>query len=159
MQASTAVLPDPARPRQARRGRGEVLADLRARRPLVEARVLAGLVDAVLAERQRDHPVVGRRAVQADERIRMQPVAPGRGPAVDQRHLDVGLRHQGISEGEAAGAGPDDQVIGLDRHLSPLLRGWKARGFYSGSRIAAGAFDRARQAAHAGSIGAARLMR
>jgi hypothetical protein len=110
---------DPSRLGQPRRRRGEVLAHLRPGRPLVVAGVLAGLVDAVLAERQRADPVVGGRAVQADERIRVLPMAPGLGPAVDQGHLDVGLRRQSVGEGEAAGAGSDDQVIGLDEHASP----------------------------------------
>ena len=109
---------DLPRPREPRGREGEVLADLLARRPLVVPRVLADLVDPVLTERQRVHPVVRRRAVQTDERIRVEPVAARGMPAVDQRHLDVGLRHQRVDEREAARAGSDDQIIGGDEHGS-----------------------------------------
>ena len=74
---------DPARPREARCRLGEVLADLLAGRPLVEPGVLAGVVDAVLAERQRVDPVVRGRDVQADERVRVEPVTARGMPAVD----------------------------------------------------------------------------
>jgi hypothetical protein len=59
--------------------------------------------------------------VQTDERVRVQPVTARGAPAVDQRHLDVGLDHQRVDEGEAAGARSDDQIIGVDEH-APLQR-------------------------------------
>ena len=59
---------DPAGPREALGRLGEVLADLLAGRALVEAGVLAGVVDAIVTERQRADAVVRGRDVQADER-------------------------------------------------------------------------------------------
>lgn len=69
---------DPACPRQPCGRLGEVLAHLLAGGPLVEAGVLAGVVDAILAERQRVHPVAGRRGVQTDERVRVEPATSPR---------------------------------------------------------------------------------
>lgn len=99
---------------------GEVVADLLARCPFVEARVLSRVVDAVLTERQRVDPVVRGRDVQADERIGVDPVTAHGVPAVDHGHVDVGLRHQRVGEGEAAGARSDDQII--RGHATPLVR-------------------------------------
>ena len=53
--------------------------------------------------------------MQADERVRVQPVAARGAAAVDQRHLDVGLGHQSIDEAEATGARSDDQIVGEHR--------------------------------------------
>jgi hypothetical protein len=66
-----------------------VHADLVPRRPFVVPGVLADLVDAVVAERRRADPVVRGGAVQANERIRVQPVAARASLAVDHRHLGV----------------------------------------------------------------------
>ena len=77
--------------RQARRHLGEVVADLGAGCPLVEAGVLAGLVDPVLAERQGVDAVVRRGGVQANEGVRVEPVAARAGPAIDERELGVGI--------------------------------------------------------------------
>jgi hypothetical protein len=90
---------------------GEVLEDLVAGRSLVVAGVLAGLVDAVLAQRQRVHAVVGGGGVQANERIRVPPMTPRGLSAVDQRDLHVGLGQQRVGEGEAGCARPYDQVV------------------------------------------------
>ena len=72
---------------------GEVRANLLARRAFVVSSVLAALVDAIPAERERVHPVIGRRGMQANEGIRIQPMTSGGSPSVDQRHLDVSLGH------------------------------------------------------------------
>ena len=51
-----------------------------------------------------------------------QPVAARSGPALDQRHLDVRLRHQRVGEGEAARTSPDDEIISLDLHVERIAR-------------------------------------
>ena len=103
---------------------GEVPADLAAGRPFVVPGVLADLVDAVLAERQRIHAVVRGGGVQANERIRVQPMTSRSLSAVDHRHLDVRLGHQRVGEGEAARARSYHQIIGIDQYvLAPGLPG------------------------------------
>src|SRR4029077_17673311 len=88
--------------RQARRYLGEVVANLRARRSFVEPGVLSGLVNPVFAERQRVDAVIRRRRMQANEGVRVEPVATQPGPAIDERELDIGiLRHQCVGEGGA----------------------------------------------------------
>ena len=88
--------------RQASRHFGEVVADLRARCSFVETRVLARMVDPVLAERQGVDAVVGRGGVQANEGVRVKPMATRTGPAIDERKLDIGLLlDQRVGEGEA----------------------------------------------------------
>ena len=94
-------------PREPRGRQGEVVADLLARRPFVVASVLADLVDAVCTERQRVDPVIRRGAVQTDERVRERPVTARGAPAVDHRHLDIGLGDQRVDEGEAASGSRD----------------------------------------------------
>ncbi len=94
----------PARPCQPLGCLGEVLGYLAASGPLVVTGILADLVDTVLAERQRVHAVERRGGVQANERIRIDPVTPRMRPAVDHGHLDVRLGHQCVGEGKAARA-------------------------------------------------------
>ena len=77
--------------REPDRGPGEVIADLAPHRAFVVAGVLPVLVDAVLAERQRIHPVVRRRSMETKERIRMQPMTPDGLPTIDDGHLDIRL--------------------------------------------------------------------
>ena len=90
--------------RQPRRDYGEVVSDVGARCSFVEAGVLSGLVDPVLAEPQGVDAVVGRGGVQPNEGVRVEPMATRTGPAIDQRELDIGLlRDQRVGEGEAAG--------------------------------------------------------
>ena len=67
--------------------------------------------------------------MQTDEGVRVQPVTARGALAVDHRHLDVGLGHQRVDEGEAAGARSDDQIIGGDQP-DPSTR-QKARSFCS----------------------------
>ena len=112
-----------ARRRQALCRGSEVLADLLAWRPLVEAGVLACVVDAVLPQRQRVDPVVRRRDVQADEGIRVDPVAADGMPTVDQRHLGVGFRHERVGEREPARARADDEIVGAGVHPQRLSDG------------------------------------
>ena len=59
--------------------------------------------------------------MQANERIRMQPMTTRSWSAVDQRHLDIRLGHQRVGEGKAAGARPYNQIIGIDKHASRSL--------------------------------------
>lgn len=92
----------------------EVRADLLARRSFVIAGVLAVLINAVRAERERVHPVVRRRGMQANERIRVPPMTARARLAVDHRHLDIRLGHQRVSERESAGTRAYDQIIRLD---------------------------------------------
>lgn len=99
---------------------GEVRADFVRRRPLVVAGVLAVLVNAVSPERKRVHAVVRRRRVQADKRIRVQPMATRSLPAVDHGHLDVlRLGHERVGEGEATRPAAHDQIVGLQHHATP----------------------------------------
>jgi len=84
---------------------GEMLPDLTARCALIEPRVLAVRVDAILAERERIHTVVRRRRVQPHERIRVQPVAARRLLAIHHDHLGVRLGHERVGKRQAAGPG------------------------------------------------------
>jgi hypothetical protein len=110
---------DPARLRKPRGRLGEIRAHLLARRPLVEPRVLAGQVDAILAKHQRVHAVVRRGGMQADERIRMQPMTSRGITAVDHGHLGIRLGHQRVDEGQPARARPYNQIIGVHKQFSP----------------------------------------
>jgi hypothetical protein len=102
--------------RQPRRDRAEVVSDLGARCSLVESRVLAGLVDPVLAERQGVDAVVGRGGVEPNEGVRVEPMPTRTWPAIDQRDLDIGLLlDQRVGEGEATGPGSDDQIVGANQ--------------------------------------------
>ena len=95
--------------REPNRRLGEVLAHLLAGRPLVVAGILACLVDAVLAEGQRVHSVIRGGDMQADERIRLQPMTTRGMTAIDHRHMDVlRLGHQCVGKREAAGPRPYD---------------------------------------------------
>jgi len=113
---------DPAGPLEALGRLGKVLADRLAGRPFVEPGVLAGVVDAVLTERERPDPVVRGRDVQADERVRVEPVAAHAGPAVDQDDVGRRLGQERVGEGESARPRPDDEVIGRELHR-PRLTG------------------------------------
>ena len=55
--------------------------------------------------------------MQANERIRMQPMTSRGGLAVDQRHLDIRLRHQRVDERKTGRTRPHDQIIGIDKHV------------------------------------------
>ena len=118
---------------------GEVLADVLSRRPFVVPGVLPRLIDAVVAECQRVHAVVRRRGVQADEGIGVQPMPSRRYPPVDHHHLDVRLCRQRVGEGEPAGTGPYDQIIGFEeqeaRSISPASRKRPRLGGYAARRI------------------------
>src|SRR5215217_80938 len=92
--------------RQPRRDLGEVVSDLGARCSFVEAGVLAGMVDPVLAERQGVDAVVGRGGVQPNEGIRVEPMATRTGPAIDQRELDIGVLLDQLSA-KASALAPD----------------------------------------------------
>jgi hypothetical protein len=67
-----------------------VVADLGGTRTLVEAGVRPVLVDAVVPERPRLDAVVRRGLVEADERIRVQPVTARPVTPVDEHDLGVG---------------------------------------------------------------------
>ncbi len=67
----------------------EIGADLRARCPLVETRIRAGRVDAIVAERSRVHPVGRGRPVKPNERIGIQPVAAWSMTPIHNNHLGV----------------------------------------------------------------------
>ncbi len=113
----TGEQPDPPRLRKPRGRLGEVLADFAAGCPFVVSGVLAGLVDPVDAERERVNPVVRGRRMQANERIRVQPMASPGGLAVDQRHLNIGRRGQRIDERKTGRTRSHDQIIGWDKHV------------------------------------------
>jgi hypothetical protein len=99
---------------------GEMTEQLRAGRPLVVPGVLADLVDAVLAERQRVDAVVRRGGVQANERISIHPVTARSLAPVYHRHLNVRLDHERVGEGEAARTRSHNQIISTHGHvLSP----------------------------------------
>ena len=109
--------PDPPRLRKPRGRLGEVLADFAAGCPFVVSGVLASLVDPVNAEGERVNPVVRGRRMQANERIRVQPMASRGGLAVDQRHLNIRRRCQRIDERKTGRTRSHDQIIGIDKHL------------------------------------------
>lgn len=108
--------PDPPRPRKPRGGLGEVLADFAAGRPFVVSGVLAGLVDPVITKSERVNPVVRGRRVQANERIRVQPMASRGAVAVDHSHLNIRLGGQRVDERKAGRTPSHDQIIGIDKH-------------------------------------------
>jgi AcrR family transcriptional regulator len=59
--------------------------------------------------------------MQANERIRVQPMTARGVLAVDQRHLNVlRLGHERVSEGETARPRSDDQIVGLYQQAAPL---------------------------------------
>ena len=98
---------------------GEIRAHLLAGRSFVVPRVLTALVDAIPTKRERAHPVIRRRRMQAHEGIRIQPMTPRTPASVDHRHLDVGFGDKRVDEGKTARASPYDQIIGTDEQLSP----------------------------------------
>ncbi len=103
----------------------EVGADLADGGQLVKPFVPAELVDAVAAQSAGVDAVVGRRLMQADERIRAVPMTARRMPAVDDHHLRVGLGHQRVGERHPHRAGADDQIVRVDRchaSSSPVWR-------------------------------------
>ena len=98
-----------------------VVADLRCRGALIEARIGAGLVDAVRPQDARVHAVVRRRLVQPDERVRVEPVTAGAMPPVDEHDLGVRIAQQRVHERHPRRPRPDDEVIGLQLvHAGPL---------------------------------------
>ena len=109
--------PDPPRLRKPRGRLSEVLADFAAGCPFVASGVLAGLVDPVDAEGERVNPVVCGRRMQANERIRVQPVASRGGLAVDEGHLNIGRPCQRIDERKTGRTRSHDQIIGIDKHV------------------------------------------
>ena len=100
---------DPACLRESPSGLSEVLENLHASCPLIVPRVLADLVDAVLAERQRVHAVIRGGSVQANERIHIRPMTARGLSTVYHGYVDVPLGRQCVGEREAARAGPYDQ--------------------------------------------------
>jgi hypothetical protein len=59
--------------------------------------------------------------VQANEGVRIEPVATRPGPAIDERDLDIGLLgDQGVGEREAARPCSHDQIVGADQASSVL---------------------------------------
>ena len=105
---------DPARPREPRRRRGEVLANLLAGRPLVVARRSRrpGRFDLRRAptssHRSRRTACAGART---DTHAANDPPAPARRST--DRHFDIGLGHQRVREGEAARARSHDEIVGV----------------------------------------------
>jgi hypothetical protein len=55
--------------------------------------------------------------MQANERIRVQPMASRGGLAVDQRHLNISGRYQRIDERKTGRTRSHDQIISIDKHL------------------------------------------
>ena len=92
----------------------EVVDDLRARRQLLHPPVQPGRVRAARAQRAGVHAVVGRRLVQAHERVRVVPVASGGVSAVHHDDARVGLVEQRVHERHGGCAGADDEVVGLN---------------------------------------------
>jgi hypothetical protein len=125
----------PARLREPRGRLSEVPADLTAGRPFVVPGVLADLVDPVLAKGQRIHSVVRGGGMEANERIRVQPMTSRGVSAVNHGYRSVALRHQRVGEGQTTRARPDDQIIGFDSHVSAPVCG--ATSPPSGASIAA----------------------
>ena len=58
--------------------------------------------------------------MQANERIRMQPMTSRGVLAIDHGHLDVRLGHECVSERKAARARPDNEIIGVHLDHRPL---------------------------------------
>ena len=53
--------------------------------------------------------------MQLDERVRLEPVPADAVPTVDERHPHVGgVVDQRIRERHPHGAGPDNEIVGLD---------------------------------------------
>ena len=104
----------------------EMRHDLMTRRQFVEPGVEPGLIDRPCAERPRAHPVVAGGLVQPHERVCLVPVATRSIMPIDDHHRRVGVAEQLIREGHPNGAGPLDQVVGLDHftiglpHLASL---------------------------------------
>ena len=80
---------------------------------LVEAVVVATYLPLVGAERHRIYAVVARGRVQADKRVAVAPMATWVVSPVDEKDVGLGLRDQGVGEGETARAGTHDQVVGV----------------------------------------------
>ena len=93
----------------------EVVTDFRPAGLLVEARVEAGLVDPIVAQRQRVHPIESRWLVESDERIGIVPVPARRVTAIGQHHRRVRVGDQRVGECHARGSGSDYQVVSVDR--------------------------------------------
>ena len=63
--------------------------------------------------------------MQADERVRLEPVPADAVATVDQRHAYVGVVDQGVGERHPHGAGSHHEVVGVDgaRHGSTVALG------------------------------------
>ncbi len=95
--------------------------DLRRGGALVETRLRSLCLQAAGAELRRRDAVEDRGLVQPHERVRVPPVATGRFPPVDDRHVHVvGVVNQGVHERQARGTGADDDVVAV-RHGRTLL--------------------------------------
>ena len=101
----------------------EMRHDLMTRRQFVEPGVEPCLIDRPCAERPRAHPVVAGGLVQPHERVGLVPVATRSIMPIDDHHRRVGVAEQLIREGHPNGAGPLDQVVGLDHCTIGLPHG------------------------------------
>jgi hypothetical protein len=91
--------------------------------------VQARRVLRALAQLARVDAVVGRRLVQAHERIGLVPVPTGPVVTIDHDDLRVAVGQQRIDEGHADGTGADHEVVGFDRrHGHPRDFSWSRAG-------------------------------
>jgi hypothetical protein len=97
----------------ARGARGVLRAHLRRRRPLVQAGLRPGPLNAPTAEQCRGHAVERGRLVQADKRARVQPMSTDTVPTVDHDHADVRMVDQRVRERHPLRARADHQIVGL----------------------------------------------
>ena len=90
-------------------------ADLRLGGSLLQALLGSALLQLAAAEQGRRDAVEGGGLMQADERVRLEPVPADAVATVDQRHADVGVVDQRVGERHPHGAGSHHEVVGFDR--------------------------------------------
>ena len=76
-------------------------------------------LDPTPTQRGGVHPIVHGWLVQLDKGVRIQPVAAGAVPPIDDDDLGVGMLNQGVDEPHPECACTDHEVVGL--HVHPRL--------------------------------------
>jgi hypothetical protein len=101
----------------------EVRPDLVRAGQLVVAGIRPRLVDGVLPERHRADAIEGRRLVEADVGIGIDPAPAGRAATVDDGHRRIGVREQRVGERHPGGPGTHHETVGFDCfvHLRRIL--------------------------------------
>ena len=97
----------------------KIATDFGARRKLIETLINPRFIDAIMAKRQRIHPIKGGRLVQGYKAIGIVPMPSGLTMTINDGDMGISLCQQCIGKGKTNRPCPNNQIIGF--HDWPFL--------------------------------------